>query len=384
MSAAWMGAVRRAMSPAEWRRLGIFGGVVVLLHLVGWGVFVFYGIRYPKALPLGLGVFAYLLGLRHAFDADHISAIDNTTRKLMADGRRPLGTGFFFSLGHSTVVLGLTVALAFAAQRVVGQVRSDGSALHNTGSLIGTGVSGFFLYVIGILNLVILLDVLRVFRAMRRGEFDEAALEKRLQERGFMNRFFGPLGRSIKHSWQMYPLGFLFGLGFDTASEVGLLAISAGAATGGVPFVAVLSLPVIFAAGMAMMDTADGAFMTKAYGWAFSQPVRKVYYNITVTGLSVAVALLVGTIELLAVVQERFHLGGPVWSAVATVGGSLNVVGIVIVGMFVATWVGSYAVWKLWRVEERWRVHPVQMRSTAPVAVTVPVDADEEELRRSA
>jgi high-affinity nickel-transport protein len=184
-----------------------------------------------------------------------------------------------------------------------------------------------------------------------------------------MNRFFGRLSRSITSSWHMYPLGFLFGLGFDTASEVGLLAIGAGAATSGVPFYAVLSLPVIFAAGMAMMDTADGAFMTKAYGWAFSQPVRKVYYNITVTGLSVAVALLVGTVELLAVLQDRLRLHGPVWDAVSTVGGSLNVVGLVIVALFVVTWIGSYAVWKLGRIEERWALRPV---------------AVEEELRRSA
>jgi len=368
---AWPAAVRRSMTPTEWRRLGSFGAVIVLLHLVGWGVFLVYAARYPRSFGIWMGATAYLFGLRHAFDADHISAIDNTTRKLMADGKRPLGTGFFFSLGHSTVVLGLTVALAFAARRIVGQVVNGGSALHNTGSLIGTGVSGVFLYLIGLLNLVILLDVLRVFRAMRRGEYDEAALERRLQERGFMNRFFGPLARSIRSSWQMYPLGFLFGLGFDTASEVGLLAIGAGAATSGVPFVAVLSLPVIFAAGMAMMDTADGAFMTKAYGWAFSQPVRKVYYNITVTGLSVAVALLVGTVELLAVVQSHFALHGPGWDVVATVGGSLNVVGLVIVALFVVTWTGSYAIWKVGRIEERWALQPV------PVEV-------EEELRRSA
>ena len=369
MSMGWVGAVRRSMTPAEWRRLSRFGAVIVLLHVVGWGVFLAFAVRYPRSLGIWMGATAYLFGLRHAFDADHISAIDNTTRKLMADGKRPLGTGFFFSLGHSTVVLALTVALAFAAQRIVGQVEGGGSALHSTGSLIGTGVSGVFLYLIGLLNLLILFDILRVFRAMRRGEYDEAALERRLQERGFMNRFFGPLSRSITASWHMYPLGFLFGLGFDTATEVGLLAIGAGAATSGVPFWAVLSLPVIFAAGMAMMDTADGAFMTTAYGWAFSQPVRKVYYNITVTGLSVAVALLVGTVELLAVLQNRLGLHGGGWGAVATVGGSLNVVGVVIVVLFVVTWVGSYAIWKLMRIEERWALQPAHV---------------EDELRRSA
>ena len=347
--------IRHAFTGSEWQRLGGFYAVIVLLHLLGWGTLLFIvAPKYPAALGIGVGVTAYLFGLRHAFDADHISAIDNTTRKLMANGQRPLGVGFFFSLGHSSVVFGLCIALAFAAQQVAGQVTSGNSALHGVGSLVGTTVSGVFLYLIAILNLIILIDVVRVFRDMRRGIYDEAHVEAQLDQRGFMNRFFGRLSRAINHSWQMYPLGFLFGLGFDTASEVALLALAAGAASTGLPFYAVVCLPLIFAAGMSLMDTADGAFMTKAYGWAFSNPVRKIYYNITVTGLSVAVALLVGTIELLSIVQDRLNLSGPFWGFIAKV--DLGSIGYVIVGLFVVTWGVALAIWKMGRIEERWQL----------------------------
>jgi high-affinity nickel-transport protein len=332
------------------------------LHLVGWGTLIFLvAPRYPAALGIGVGFTAYLFGLRHAFDADHISAIDNTTRKLMADGKQPLGVGFFFSLGHSSVVLGLAIALAFAASRVAVEVTSDNSTLKAYGGLVGTTVSGVFLYLIAILNIIILIDVLRIFREMRQGKYDEARLEFQLESRGFMNRFFGRLSRAVSHSWQMYPIGFLFGLGFDTASEVALLALAAGAASTGLPFYAVVCLPIIFAAGMSMMDTADGAFMTKAYGWAFSNPVRKIFYNITVTALSVAVALLIGTIELLSILQDRLNLSGSFWDFIGTI--NLGAVGYIIVGLFVLTWVIAYAVWRLGRIEERW-----ELPSAQPVA----------------
>jgi high-affinity nickel-transport protein len=347
--------LRQAFSGDELRRLGGFYLVVALLHLVGWGTLIFLvAPKYPAALGIGVGFTAYLFGLRHAFDADHISAIDNTTRKLMADGKRPLGVGFFFSLGHSTVVMGLALALAFAASRVAAEVTSDTSALKSYGGLIGTSVSGLFLYLIAILNIIILVDVLRVFVEMRQGKYDEARLEAQLDSRGFMNRFFGRLSRTVSKSWHMYPIGFLFGLGFDTASEVALLALAAGAASTGLPFYAVICLPIIFAAGMSLMDTADGAFMTKAYGWAFSNPVRKIYYNITVTGLSVLVALLIGTIELLSIVQDRLSLTGPFWSLIGSL--DLGAVGYLIVGLFVVTWLISYAVWRLGRIEERWQL----------------------------
>jgi high-affinity nickel-transport protein len=347
--------LQQAFSGDELRRLGGFYLVVALLHLVGWGTLVFLvAPKYPAALGIGVGFTAYLFGLRHAFDADHISAIDNTTRKLMADGKRPLGVGFFFSLGHSTVVMGLALALAFAASRVAAEVTSDNSALKSYGGLIGTSVSGLFLYLIAILNIIILIDVLRVFVEMRQGKYDEARLEAQLDSRGFMNRFFGRLSRAVSKSWHMYPIGFLFGLGFDTASEVALLALAAGAASTGLPFYAVICLPIIFAAGMSLMDTADGAFMTKAYGWAFSNPVRKIYYNITVTGLSVLVALLIGTIELLSIVQDRLSLTGPFWTLIGSL--DLGAVGYLIVGLFVVTWLISYAIWRLGRIEERWQL----------------------------
>ncbi|HEX5414161.1 MAG TPA: HoxN/HupN/NixA family nickel/cobalt transporter [Chloroflexota bacterium] len=350
--------VRRAFSGEEIRRLGRFYAVVLLLHVVGWGTLLFLvAPKYPAALGIGVGFTAYLFGLRHAFDADHISAIDNTTRKLLAEGKRPLGVGFFFSLGHSSVVLTLCLALAFAAQQVAAEVTSDNSELHGVGTLIGTSVSGAFLYLIAILNLLILIDVLRIFRQMRHGHYDEQRLEDQLQSRGFMNRFFGRLSNAIKASWQMYPLGFLFGLGFDTASEVALLALAAGAASTGLPIYAVICLPLIFAAGMSMMDTADGAFMTKAYSWAFSSPVRKIYYNITVTGISILVAFIVGTIELLSIAQAQLNLDGPFWRFVASL--DLGTVGYLIVGVFVLTWAAAYLIWKLGHIEERYSPRPV-------------------------
>jgi high-affinity nickel-transport protein len=348
-------ALGKAFTGDELRRLGGFYLVVALLHVIGWGTLIFLvAPRYPAALGVGVGFTAYLFGLRHAFDADHISAIDNTTRKLMSQGQKPLGVGFFFSLGHSTVVMSLALALAFAASRVAAQVTNDNSLLRSYGGLIGTSVSGLFLYGIAVLNIIILVDVIRVFREMRHGKYDEVRLEAQLDSRGFMNRFFGRLSRTVTHSWQMYPIGFLFGLGFDTASEVALLALAAGAASTGLPFYAVICLPIIFAAGMSMMDTADGAFMTKAYGWAFSNPVRKIFYNITVTALSVAVALLIGTIELLTILQSRLNLTGYFWDFIQKI--DLGAVGYIIVGLFVVTWVLAYAIWRLGRIEERWQM----------------------------
>jgi nickel/cobalt transporter (NiCoT) family protein len=336
-----------SLSGAEWIRLSGFGGAVAFLHLAGWGLFAWYS-RANPALA-GLGTLAYTFGLRHAFDADHIAAIDNTTRKFLAEGKRSLGVGFFFSLGHSTIVFSLTAALAVAAKAV----NTHLSGFQSWGGTIGTGVSGTFLWIIGILNLLVLLDVVRIFREMRQGRFDEERLEQRLLERGLMNRLFiGKLARRIRASWQMYPLGILFGLGFDTATEVGLLAIAAGVATHHVPFLAIVSLPLLFAAGMSLMDTADGAFMSHAYTWAFSNPVRKVYYNLTVTTLSVVVALLIGTIELAQVASARLGLSSGFWAWLGTL--DFGRLGYGIVGIFVLTWVASVVFWKTRRVEERW------------------------------
>jgi nickel/cobalt transporter (NiCoT) family protein len=335
------------MTGREWLRLSGFAAVVVALHVIGWGLFLFYS-RHHSALA-GLGLLAYTFGLRHAFDADHIAAIDNTTRKMLQQGKRPLGVGFFFSLGHSTIVFSLAAGLAIAAKSVGSRI----PILQSYGGYIGASVSGTFLWVIGILNLLVLIDIVRIFGEMKSGRYDRDRLEQRLLDRGFMNRFFiGKLFRFVSKSWHMYPMGFLFGLGFDTASEVALLAVAAGVATHHVPFLAVLSLPVIFAAGMSMMDTADGAFMSQAYGWAFSNPVRKVYYNMTVTSLSVAVALALGTIELLQVMATRFNLNTGFFGWLQKL--DFGNVGYGVVGLFVLTWTVSVFVWKKRRIEERW------------------------------
>ncbi len=344
---------RPALSPREWRGLGGMAAVIVAFHVVGWGIFLAVVLPlHARLLGVGVAVTAYTLGMRHAFDADHISAIDNTTRKLMADGQRPLSVGFFFSLGHSTVVFLLGVGLTFASRALYGAVRNPHSALESTGGVVGTLVSGSFLYLIAGLNLVVLVGIAKVFRRMRAGRYDEAELEAQLAARGLMARFFGGLVRSVDRPWKMYPIGVLFGLGFDTATEVALLAAAAGAAVGGLPWYAVVVLPVLFAAGMSLFDTLDGTFMNFAYGWAFASSVRKVYYNLTITGLSVAVALFIGTIEVGGLLATELHLHGPLWSFVA--GFDINRAGFVIVGLFVVTWVVAVVYWRLARVEERW------------------------------
>src|SRR6202035_5494627 len=297
-TASRLARIRGALTPREWGRVGGMVGFIIGLYVVGWGVFMVAILpQHSKFLGIGVAVTAYTLGLRHAFDADHIAAIDNTTRKLMAEGKRPMSVGFFFSLGHSTVVFTLAFLLSLGAKALGGQVKSGGSQLHGVASWVGTGVSGTFLYVIAALNMVILWGIIKVFLEMRSGQYNEEQLEAQLNSRGLMNRFFGRFTRTISQPWQMYPVGLLFGLGFDTVTEIALLFLAAGAAGAGLPFYAILCLPILFAAGMSLLDTIDGSFMNFAYGWAFSKPVRKVFYNITITGLSVAVALVIGTIE---------------------------------------------------------------------------------------
>jgi high-affinity nickel-transport protein len=345
------GSIGKTFDGGQRIRLTGFAGGVALLHGVGWGLLLTYGVGHPAFL--GLGGLAYTFGLRHAFDADHISAIDNTTRKLLQQGRKPVGVGFFFSIGHSTVVLLIAVALGLAAKTIVQGVVGDNGQLRSIGGAVGTLVSGGFLVLIGILNLVILLEIVRVYRRMRRGDFDRAGLETELIAGGIMTRIFGRLFRVIEHSWQMYPIGFLFGLGFDTASEIALLAISAGAAAQGLPFTAVISLPLIFAAGMSLMDTADGAFMSNAYSWAFASPIRKVFYNLTVTSLSVFVALFVGVVELAQILIQILHLRGPVFQAIANFD-FIGKAGYVIVAAFIVTWVIAFLIYKVRRIDERW------------------------------
>jgi nickel/cobalt transporter (NiCoT) family protein len=328
-----------------------------------------YRLSGAAVFGVGTGILALTLGMRHAFDADHISAIDNTTRKLMAEGKRPLSVGFWFSLGHSTVVFVLAVLLNFGLRALDAQVHNGRSALHEVTGVVGTSVSGTFLYVIAGLNVVILVSIVRAFRDLRRGRFDEAELERQLAQRGLMNRFFGPLARRVDRPWKMYPVGILFGLGFDTATEVGLLVLSGTAVSSGLPFWAILSLPFLFAAGMTLFDTLDGCFMNFAYGWAFSRPVRKVYYNMVITGLSVAVAFLIGTVELLGLFGSEFGLHGSFWAAMGRF--DINTAGFFIVGLFVLTWVVSLAVWHLADLETRW--------APAPTA-TVPARSDHREM----
>jgi high-affinity nickel-transport protein len=332
-------------------------GAVVVLHVVGWvmlsaAVGGHYQIGKNEVFGFGTGALAYTLGMRHAFDADHIAAIDNTTRKLVSEGKRPLSTGFFFSLGHSSVVFVLAVLLNFGMRGLDEQVKNSGSSLQHTTDIVGTCVSGFFLLLIAALNTVVLTGILRVFRQMRAGRYDEAELEDQLNRRGLMNRILGPLARRVDTAWKMYPIGFLFGLGFDTATEVALLVLAGTAVVGGLPFYAILSLPILFAAGMSLFDAADGCFMNFAYDWAFARPARKVFYNLTITGLSIFVAMFIGVVELVGLLAQDTGIGGAAgeWAANFNV----NTAGFVIVGVFIATWAVALAVWHFGGLEKRW------------------------------
>jgi high-affinity nickel-transport protein len=327
--------------------------VVLGLHAIGF--FLLPALAPHRAsggLAVGTGLTAYTLGLRHAFDADHITAIDNATRKLMAEGERPLSVGCFFSLGHSTIVFLLACLFGIGIKGLGGQVLSDGSTLHGVTGWLGPGVSATFLYVIGALNLAVLWGIVQLLREMRAGRLDDAELETRVTTSGPMGRVFGRFTRAVSKPWQMYPVGLMFGLGFDTATEVALLILAAGAAGTGLPLSAVLCLPILFAAGMSLLDTIDGSFMNFAYGWALSQPLRKVFYNIAITALSVAVALLIGTVELAGLLSEKLGARGSFWTSLEHM--NMNTLGLVIVGMFIATWVVATAVWRVGRIEERW------------------------------
>ena len=345
-----------------------------------WAMFSFIGFLHISAILLmwaatngnyelsdgtifgwGTAALAYTLGMRHAFDADHIAAIDNTTRKLMADGQRPLSVGFWFSLGHSSVVAGLAILLNFGIAALGSQLKDENSSLHHYTGLIGLTVSGSFLMLIAILNLIVMVSILKVFFKMRQGAYNEEELEKQLDSRGFFMRFFGPIARRIDKPTKMYPLGLLFGLGFDTATEVGLLVLAGSTVIAGLPWWAVISLPLFFAGGMSLLDTIDGSFMNFAYGWAFSKPVRKVYYNIIITGLSVGTALFIGGLELSQVLSQQLNLTGGYWDAANSL--NLNSAGYIIVAAFIVVWIVALAIWKYGKVEDRWHnaAHAAQL-----------------------
>jgi len=310
-----------------------------------WALVAFHG--YP--LLWGTALLAYALGLRHAVDADHIAAIDNVTRKLMQQGQRPIGVGFFFSLGHSTIVVGLSVAIALTSLALQDRF----AFLKDMGGMIGTGVSAFFLLAIAAANLVILVSVYRTFRIVKNGgAYVEEDLDLVLSQRGFFGRIFRRLFRLIERSWQMYPLGLLFGLGFDTATEVGLLGISATEASKGLPIWSIMVFPALFTAGMVLVDTTDSILMLGAYGWAFVKPMRKLYYNLTITFVSVVVAVLIGGIEALGLIGDRFKLQGTAWDTIGTLNDNFGLIGFAVMGLFVVSWLASFLIYRLNRYDE--------------------------------
>jgi len=361
------GKRRIVLSVDEKRRLWAMFGFIAFLHIAG-AILMWratsgnYILADGSLFGWGTAALAYTLGMRHAFDADHISAIDNTTRKLMSEGQRPLAVGFFFSLGHSSVVAGLAILLNFGIKALGSQLKDENSSLHHYTGLIGTTVSGTFLMLIAIFNLIVMWGIVKVFLQMRQGLYNEEELEKHLDSRGLLWRFFGPIARRIDKSWKMYPLGILFGLGFDTATEIGLLVLAGSSVIAGLPWWAIISLPLFFAGGMSLLDTIDGSFMNFAYGWAFSKPVRKVYYNIVITGLSVATAFFIGGLEISQVLSNQLNLTGGYWDFANSL--ELNTAGYYIVAGFVIVWAIALLYWKFGNVEKRWhdKAHAAQLK----------------------
>jgi nickel/cobalt transporter (NiCoT) family protein len=352
-------SLKRAFNAREWRTITWMMASIVTLHVVGFGIL--FGFVLPghyKGFGIGLGILAYTLGLRHAFDADHISAIDNTTRKLLNERHgvegtnRPLTLGYYFSLGHSTIVVVIGLGMVFAERAVFHAVSNSHSGLEQFGGVFGTLVSATFLFLIALMNLVILAAIMRVFRSMRDGTYDEAELEAQLQNRGLMYRFFGKWMRSIDKEWKLYPVGVVFGMGFDTATEVALLATTALLAAQHLPWYSIMCLPILFTAGMVLMDTIDCMFMNVAYGWAFFNPVRKIFYNLAITGLSVAICFFIGAIEVLGLLPHELHWKGAFWRWMS--GFDINKAGFIIVGMFVVTWLGAVLIWRFGHIEEKW------------------------------
>ncbi len=325
--------------------IGIFT-LLIIFNVAAWALaFAGFAVQYPTLL--GTALLAYTFGLRHAVDADHISAIDNVTRKLMQENKRPVAVGFFFSLGHSTIVVVLSVAIAIAATFI----QSSIPALKNAGGVIGTSVSATFLFLIAFINILVLWEIFQTFQKVKRGDqYNDQTLDEFLNQRGLMGRFFRPLLKLVDRSWKMYPVGVLFGLGFDTATEVGLLGIAAFEAGKGLPILYIMLFPLLFMAGMCLIDTTDGILMLGAYGWAFVKPVRKLYYNMNITLVSVLVALLVGTIEVFSIIAMEFNLSGGIWNFIGNL--DFGLLGSVIIGTFIVSWVVSTIIYKVRKYDD--------------------------------
>lgn len=330
--------------------IGIYT-LLIAVNLALWALTLVASIKYP--LLLGFAAAAYGFGLRHAVDADHISAIDNVTRKLMQEKKKPVTVGFFFSLGHSSVVLIMTALVAAGSAYIASNIGNDNSPLKVWGSLIGTGVSAFFLFAIAVINLIILVQIFRAFRSVTRGgAYCEDDVDEYLNKRGFFARVFRPLFKSIDTGWKMYPVGFLFGLGFDTATEVGLLASAGAFATQHVPFYVVMLLPLLFMAGMSLADTTDGVMMLGAYGWAFVKPIRKLFYNMSITLISVLVALVVGTLETLSIISGQLNLAGPFWDFIGNLNDHFGEVGVGIIAIFIVSWAISTLFYRIKKYDD--------------------------------
>ncbi|MGA2043935.1 MAG: HoxN/HupN/NixA family nickel/cobalt transporter [Roseiarcus sp.] len=355
-----LGYVSRILSDSDSNLKSRLAGVYVLLigaNLLVWAWAL--AALHEQPVLLGAAILAYTFGLRHAVDADHIAAIDNVTRKLMQQGQRPLGVGLYFSLGHSAVVILLSVAVTFAASAVSGRFDS----LKAVGDIVETSISALFLFAIAIVNMLVLVSVWRTFQAVKRGEpFVENDFDILLNSRGVLARLFRPLFRIVNRSWQMLPIGFLFGLGFDTATEVALFGISAAQAKSGASLAITLAFPALFTVGMTLVDTTDGVLMLGAYGWAFMKPIRKLYYNITITAVSVIVAVAVGGLEALNLIGDEFGLteGGGFWGAIGSVNDNFGMLGYVIIGIFALSWAGSIAFYKFRRYDE------IEVKPAAP------------------
>src|SRR5215831_4741007 len=320
----------------------IIGAYILLIAitLLLWGAALATSTLYPALLAFALA--AYLLGLRHAVDADHIAAIDNVTRKLMQEDKRPVGVGFFFSLGHSTVVVLIAILVGLGAKAISAGINDEHSALETTAGLVGASVSAFFLLAMAIINLVILVQIVRAFHQVTRGGvYDAEKIDGYLTQRGFFARIFRGLFTTIDASWKMYPIGFLFGLGFDTATEIGLFVLAGTVGSLHLPLSAAFLLPLLFTAGMCLADTTDGVLMLGAYGWAFVKPIRKLFYNMSITLISVLVALVIGTIEVLSIIGGQFGLQGPIWDVVGAVGDNAGYVGAGIIAIFLLSWLLS-------------------------------------------